>query len=149
MSKFIVGNSNAAKAGIWPDASVAWMLLFVGAVATAGCGLLGEDRQAFEVHLQSSFDQDHVRVELDGRTVFDGRVTTAHVAGLAERIELERPTGTHRIRVTVNDLEAVEKRFKLDERLTVAVQYYAEAWPQQKIPQGVTIKVFEGYVGYF
>ena len=137
-------------AGARLEIRTAWVVLVVGALAVvAGCGLLGENRQAFEVHLQSSFEDDHVRVEIDGQVVFDGRVTTAHVAGLAERIKLERPTGRHRIRVIVNDLEAVEKRFRLNERLTVAVQYYAEAWPQQSIPQGVTIKVFEGYVGYF
>ncbi|MGI9175509.1 MAG: hypothetical protein ACR2GR_09360 [Rhodothermales bacterium] len=136
-------------AGARLDIRTAWVALVVGAlVVVAGCGLLGEDQQAFEVHLQSTFKQDHVRVEIDGHVVFDGRVTSDPLVGGAEVIKLERPTGMRRIRVTVNDSEVAEERFKLEERLTVAVQYYAEAGAQRNALQGVIIDVFKGSLGY-
>ena len=35
------------------------------------------------VHLQAIFDNDHVRVTIDGRKVFDGNASTNHLLGVA------------------------------------------------------------------
>ncbi len=118
-----------------------------------GCHLLSPDaegeiacatcRHAFEVHLNNGFDDDRVRVEIDGQTVFDERVTTDDVWSLAEVLKLQRPEGTHHIRAVVNGSEEGAASFELDRELFIHVRYYREALPSHGIPEGVVIEIRE------
>ena len=88
------------------------LLLFLVPFLSVGCGLLqAEQEGTLHVHLQSSFSDDEVRVEVDDEEVFYGKVTTDHVLGLAERIRYRVPRGKHRIGVTVGGAEQAVKEF--------------------------------------
>lgn len=120
-------------------------------IIAAGCQVLPVENEpecsncdrSFEVHINSNFDNDRVRIEIDGLTVFNERVTTNPVLSLAEIIELKRPAGVHRIRVVVNGSKAGEKTFSLDQKLYIQVRFYPEAIPDLNIPEGVSIYVSE------
>lgn len=116
--------------------------------ATSGCEFLpaqydegqAGDLQAFEVHLNSQFSNDRVQVFIDGKEVFDERVTTLDVLSLAEVIALKRPAGHHRIEVVVNRKERKAATFSLTEALYIHVWYRPEGIPELNIPQGIAIE---------
>lgn len=56
----------------------------------SGCSMPTEERDTvpLQVHLQSGFEGEHVRVRADGRTVFNERILTDNLIGLAEIIRL-------------------------------------------------------------
>lgn len=126
-------------------------------VIANGCGLFTPDdehvcvtcRDNFEIHLQSNFDDDHVRVEIDRVLVFEGHVKTNHILGLAELIELQWPEGMHSIKVTVNGLENAAKTFDLNRPLFVLVGYYTDHIPAAEISAGVHIEISKQRPTYY
>lgn len=106
----------------------------------AGCT---ECELAFEVHVKNNFQNDHVRLAIDGMVVFDERVTTNYVWSLAEIIKLKRPMGTHQVKVVVNGSEQGESTFELDRPLFIHVRYYSKPIPELSIPKGVLVEVSE------
>lgn len=124
-------------------------LLVLFLVLVSGCEPFGVDPCAcspefqldLEVHLGSDFNDDRVRVAIDGREVFDDRVTTNHVLSLAEVIELQRPPGRYRIDVQVNHDHQAWTTFDLDRPLFVGVGYHVEPIPRYNIAAGIAIHV--------
>jgi hypothetical protein len=55
----------------------------------------------FQIDLQSHFVDDSVRVQVDSRIVFEGRVTTHDIFGLAKSISVDANTGPHDVRIQV------------------------------------------------
>lgn len=112
-----------------------------------GCGFLDPDScscsPAYEidlaVHLGSWFQDDLVEVAIDGKTVFDQRVTTLDVLSLAKIIELKYQPGLHHLEVTVNGLAQETTTFYLDRPLYALVSYFEEPLPDR--PAGVHITV--------
>lgn len=120
-----------------------WLLIVL---SITGCDIFYTENvcesrncEQFEIHLNNNFDDDYVRVEIDGKPVFNKRITTDDVWSLAEIIELERPEGSHQIKVVVNENEEGERSFELDDMLYIHVRYYREPLPRSNIPQGVKI----------
>lgn len=117
-------------------------------VLGAGCELLpvnssSPNAQAFEVHLQNNFDEDRVRVEIDGEVVFNDRVSTDYLWSLAEVVVLKAPEGKRRLRVVVNGSEEGKAQFNLDKKLYIGVRYYKEPIPSLEIPEGIVMDVSE------
>ncbi len=120
-------------------------------IIASGCELLSPVaepecatcEQAFEIHLNNNFDNDRVHVEIDGKVIFDERITTDYVWSLAEIVKLKRPMGTHHIKIVVNGSEEEKRTFELDRLLFIHVRYYPEAIPDLSIPRGVVIEVSE------
>ncbi len=120
-----------------------WLII---ALSITGCDIFYSENvcesspcESFQIHLNNNFDDDYVRVEIDGKPVFNKRITTDYVWSLAEIIELERPEGTHQIKVVVNENEEAERSFVLDDKLYIYVRYYHKLLPRLNIPQGVKI----------
>ena len=61
-----------------------------------------DERVPLRVDIQSQFADDRVRVEVGGVPVFDSRVTTEPLLGVAQIVETEVPPGRTPITVTVN-----------------------------------------------
>ena len=76
-----------------------------------------------EVHLQANFENDLVRVELDRKVIFNDRATTGALLGFAERLKLKRDSGTHSLRVVVNNNVLHEESFDLQDTLYIGVGY--------------------------
>lgn len=81
--------------------------------------------ESLRVDFQTVFDDDRVRVELDGALVFDGRVTTDGALSLAESVDLSIPEGAHDLRVEVGGASA-EAAFVAGDIVFVAVGYDPE-----------------------
>ena len=96
-----------------------------------------------EVHLNNSFNDDRVRVKIDGHEVFDGRVTTNYVLSLAEVIQLTKSSGSHEIEVQVNDGDPSSTTFDLDHPLYILVRYYPEDLPTYNIQEGIYFDITE------
>jgi hypothetical protein len=112
----------------------------------AGCDGLSDSKprgpsHALEIHLQNSFDGDAVRVTIDDMPVFAGAVTTDYVWSLAKIIELERPQGSHRVTVVVNETHRASATVTLDRPLYLGVRFYPEPLPRLSIDEGVVIDV--------
>lgn len=120
-----------------------WLLI---ALNTTGCDTFYSENvcesrncEQFEIHLNNNFDDDYVRIEIDGKPVFNKRITTDYIWSLAEIIELERPEGTHHINVVVNGNEEGKRSFELDDMLYIHVRYYHEPLPDSNISEGIKI----------
>ena len=124
------------------------------ALLLAGCAVTdANDRDAaplqpFEIHLQSTFEGEHVEVALDGEVVFSGAATTDPRIGLATRFEVGRPVGTHVLRVTVGGDAQATQVFTLTRMLYLGVEYHRDGLPPQ-FPPGVSILVSEEPFYYF
>lgn len=126
---------------------LALLLPFI--VVLSGCGFVDLDPSGgttgvaldLEVHLTSQFNDDHVRVAIDGREVFDERVTTVDVLSLAEVVELKSSSGRHRIDVDVNGSYHASERFYLDRPKYAIVRFYKEPLPRYQISEGILIDV--------
>lgn len=77
--------------------------------------------QSFEFHIQSFFQGDWVRLELDDRPVFWGRATTEPLLGVAAVIPSSATPGAHVARVTVGGVERTVQ-FDLRSPLYILVQ---------------------------
>jgi hypothetical protein len=78
----------------------------------------------FRVDLQSQFLDDSVRVTVDNRKVFSGRVTTNYSLGLAKSISVDASIGRHNVLVQViHPYRGAEKDTTVSvmDTLTVAV----------------------------
>jgi len=95
--------------------------------------------QAVEVHLQTQFRGEQIRVDIDGQKLFGQAVTTNDVLGLAEIIKLEMLQGRHEIKIIINGRFQQKASFKLDCKLYIGVTYYRDAVPALNLPQGLTI----------
>ena len=119
------------------------------AAVLAGCDAAGEAPEwtgpthPLEIHLQNHFEDDHVRVAIDGRTVFEGDITTEYVWSLAKIVEVDVPVGEHRLTVTRNHVPTATALFVADQPLYIGVKYFEEALPRLNIPQGFRIEVRE------
>ncbi len=103
-------------------------LLFLSLIVIVGCKEEGSPVQplpaVFRVDLQQGFQDDYVRVSVDNRFVFEGRVTTDHILSLARSLSVDAGSGPHDVLVRVlspyppteNDTTVVVK-----DTLTVAV----------------------------
>lgn len=106
-------------------------LVTVAGATLVGCELLSppgeggkqEGLQSFEVHLNSQFDNDRVQVRIDGREVFDERVTTLDVLSLAHILKLERPAGPHLLEVVVAGRTRADTTFYLADPQYIQVWY--------------------------
>lgn len=123
----------------WAFAACAATLL--GCERSANGPATLEYKRAFEIHLQSYFRGESVRIEMDGQPLFNKAVTTNPVLGLAEIINLEKPVGEHHIKVVVNDAEERETNFVLDCKLYVGIRYSRDAIPEPNISKGVRIEI--------
>lgn len=94
-----------------------------------------------EIHLTNSYEDDRVRVRLDGREVFDGRVTTDYTVSLAEVIHLKESAGPSEIEVLVNNTHSASTTIDLDEPLFVQVQFYRDDLPHFRIVEGIFFTV--------
>lgn len=78
----------------------------------------------FRVDLQSQFFHDSVQVQVDGRIVFEGRVTTNNILSLAKSISVQATSGRHDVSVhVVHPYTGTEKDTTVfvKDTLTVAV----------------------------
>ena len=80
-------------------------ILVLPLLVLGGCNDSGSNLQpstpVFRIDLQAQFLDDSVRVVVDSRIVFEGRVTTNNILSLAKAIPVEVPTGEHNVDVQV------------------------------------------------
>lgn len=79
-----------------------------------------------EIHVQSYFKDDRVRIELDEQVIFDGQASTSALLGVAERLVLKRDSGSHLLSVTVNSAVHTEEPFLLENALYIGIGYHDE-----------------------
>jgi hypothetical protein len=75
------------------------------------------------LHIQSDFNGELVKIDLDGSTVFEDSVTTMQVLGLAAIDSLEMNNGSHEIQVTVNSIYTYSENFNLSNPLWLGINY--------------------------
>ena len=78
---------------------------------------------AIEVHLWQTYEDDEVRISIDGQVVFSDRVTTDDVLSLAARIPITVSSGSHRIGVLINRSVEEETTFHTKDVAVIAVTY--------------------------
>lgn len=91
----------------------------LGAPLLAGCdsteAVAPSGPESFTVDFTTQFDNTSVQLELDGILVYEERVTTNDVLGLAERIELSISEDPHRLRVQVSGRSSTTAEFTAGE----------------------------------
>jgi hypothetical protein len=98
-------------------------LIFPGGCRDHGPGVQSSPA-VFQVDLQTQFSDDSVRVLIDSRCVFEGRVTTHLGQGLARSLSVDGQAGRHNVRVhVVHPFTGTEKDTTLvvTDTLTLAV----------------------------
>lgn len=107
--------------------------LFVAAafaLLLAGCDSAGpvapSGSESLTVDLRTNFDNDLVRVKLDGALIYEGRVTTNLSQGLAERATFSVSEGEHHIRVEVGGRASAAATFEAGTAVFVGVSYNPE-----------------------
>jgi hypothetical protein len=96
------------------------------AFGLGACGVLDVDSEpadVFEIHLQGAFEGNDVRVEYDGRVVYDGVARTDERIGLASSIPVDTNNGIHFIRVRVDGKVTAHERVTVTDTLYVGVTY--------------------------
>ena len=78
--------------------------------------------ESLTVDFTTRFNDDLVRVELDGVLIYEERLTTTDVLSLAERVAFSIPEGEHRIRVEVAG-RASAATFEAGETVFVGIRY--------------------------
>ena len=103
-------------------------VLVLPLIILGGCKDSGSTLQpspvVFRIDLQSQFLEDSVRVLVDSRIVFEGRVTTNFTLGLAKSLSVDPSAGQHDVRVqVVHPYTGTEKdtAVVVEDTLTVAV----------------------------
>lgn len=67
-------------------------------------GTSPDTRPAYvSLDMQTNFRNDQVRLTLDGKQIFDGRVTTDYSLSLASRIAFETVGGMHRLQAEITN----------------------------------------------
>ena len=125
-------------------------VLFVSCFSLlAGCNLVsGSDDISVEVHMQSHFDEDNVSIQIDGRDVFSGRITTDHRIGLAERVTLQMAPGLHVISIQISG-ENLTHSFDTDDGTYLGVTYRSEVPPASNDEPSISLKISNDPFGYF
>jgi hypothetical protein len=80
--------------------------------------------QLLEVHLWQVFEDDAVRVALDGEPIFEGVVSTNHIFTLAKRIPTRVAQGDHELKITVNKRWTGAVRFAVEKPLYIGVSFF-------------------------
>lgn len=101
-------------------------LLTVALLALSGCDsadpVAPSGPASLTVDFTTQFDDDLVRVELDDALIYEERLTTNDVLGLAERATFSIPDGRHRVRVEVAG-RAESATFEAGATVFVGVSY--------------------------
>jgi len=78
----------------------------------------------FAIDLQNDFESDLVRVQLDGKVIFNDTAKTNEVLGLARHLTPSATQGPHTIRVAMADTTIADQMFfSAVDTTTVAVTY--------------------------
>ncbi len=83
-----------------------------------------EAAKKFEIHLQRHFNNNHVFIRIDGKSIFSGAVTTNYVVGLAATIAPQLPAGDHQIETFIQGREA-DTTFSVQDTLIIGIIYDA------------------------
>lgn len=89
--------------------------------------------ESLTVDFTTHFDDDLVRVELDGVLIYEERLTTADVLSLAERVVFSIPEGEHRIRIEVAG-QASAATFEAGQIVFIGVGYDPEEQDVELVP---------------
>ncbi len=76
------------------------------------------------LHLEAGFDNDSVKLYIDGNRVFNDVVTTSPLIGLAEAIIIQQPEGVFEMTIEVNNREMAVEDILIDEELYVLMNFY-------------------------
>lgn len=78
------------------------------------------------VDVQSSFDQAHVRIQIDGFEILNKTLQTNYVLSFCSpdgRVVTKKRTGSHTITVWVNNTFSTTEIFQLENDLYIGVNY--------------------------
>lgn len=82
----------------------------------------GQAAKKFEIHLQRHFNNTHVFIRIDGKSIFSGAVSTNYVVGLAATISPQLQAGEHEIETFIQGLEA-DTTFSVKDTLIIGITY--------------------------
>ncbi|CAN5335014.1 hypothetical protein BH09BAC1_BH09BAC1_09940 [soil metagenome] len=99
------------------------ILLAVMALSLSSCK---KDKQQnngikhpLHLHMQWLFDNDNVKLYIDGVRVYNGYVTTSPLVGLAEAVDVEQPYGSFEMKIVVNDIYTAKRNITFSQDLFV------------------------------
>ena len=90
--------------------------------------------ESLTVDFTTHFDDDLVRVNLDGVLIYEERLTTADVLSLAERAAFSIPEGEHRIRIEVEGRASAAATFEAGQTVFIGVRYDPEMRAVDLVP---------------
>ena len=83
-----------------------------------------KDRSLLKIDLQSQFTNNHVKIYIDNRLVFDKLITTSPSIGLADSYSDTLSNQTHKIKIIVDNQDQTEFLINLKTTTYVGLNYY-------------------------
>jgi hypothetical protein len=99
------------------------LLLITGVFLISITSCKDEEEYTVGIDLTNSYNQDEVKVILDGKILLDESLQSNHSTGFAKILRVEKTEGNHTLKVIVNGTVQNEKSFSVKDDLYIFVNY--------------------------